>query len=442
MYGFLRSHTMMGGAVRLPGNAPDRLPLQLLFLLILSLCLMQPAVPLLGYMAVATDFIFLAVLATWSVLLIQRRVRPVWDPAYIFIALYLLAMAISIPGSESPRASSVKFLTQLYLASLPVIVASLVSTEARLRTAVRWWLAGSAVTATVAFASLVLFAANPNSPLLQFALSVKGTLPPGNYPRLQMTFMNPNQACDYLTVSLMLALAARRAKWVDRRSFVLLLIGVLVAAVATISPGLGGIVLGLGLWCWLLFRHELARRLSLLLGVVGACLFVVAMAVTPILHPTAPYLIRVPMTDITLAPSGRLMIWTDAVRNFMAHPLTGRGIGIDPVLVAYLDPSGVLEVSTDAHNLFLSIAVQCGAIGLVALLLLVWHMARRTFPLRVDGGAPGIIRTGIGLGLLIGLVYEGLGGSFEDARHLWVAFGLLLASDRLSERAPAPPAAA
>jgi O-antigen ligase len=438
MKNLLRSHGTVNGAADLHRQARDQLPLKLLLLLIFSLCLMQPPVPLLGFMAVPTDFLFLAVVAAWALFLVRQRARLVWDRAYIFIALYLFAMAISIPGSESPRASIVKFLTQLYLASLPVIVASLVSTEAQLRTAVRWWLAGSALTAAVALASLAVFAANPDSPVVQFALSVKGTLPPGNYPRLQLTFMNANQACNYLTVSLMLLLAAWRANWVDVRAFAWLLAGILLASATTISPGLGGIVLGLGLSGWLLFRNAIARRLSLLAGVAGACLFIVAMAVTPILHPTAPYLIHVPVANATLAPSGRLMIWTDAVRNFMAHPLTGRGIGIDPVMVKYLDPSGLLETSTDAHNAFLSIAVQCGTIGLLALVLLVWHMASRTFPLRIDGDGPSVIRVGVGLGLLIGLVYEGLGGSFEDARHLWVAFGLLLASDRLSERTRAP----
>ena len=40
-------------------------------------------------------------------------------------------------------------------------------------------------------------------------------------------------------------------------------------------------------------------------------------AVTPILHPTAPYLIRVPGTGLILAPSPRLMIWTEAAANFL-----------------------------------------------------------------------------------------------------------------------------
>jgi O-antigen ligase len=265
---------------------------------------------------------------------------------------------------------------------------------------------------------------------------VKGTLPPGNYPRLQMTFMNPNLACNYLTVSLMLLMAARQVGWIDRRKFLLLLPALLIAAATTISPGLGGIILGLGIWCWLTLRPRNLARLSLLLGICSAVLFVVAMTVTPILHATAPYLIHLP-GGIVLAPSGRLMIWTDAVRNFVAHPLTGRGVGIDPVMVKYLDPSGDLEISTDAHNVFLSIAVQCGVIGLAALLLLLWHIASRSLPWRLEARAVSVIRLAVGLGLLIGLVYEGLGGSFEDSRHLWVAFGLFIVSDRLSGQRPA-----
>jgi O-antigen ligase len=166
------------------------------------------------------------------------------------------------------------------------------------------------------------------------------------------------------------------------------------------------------------------------------------MAVTPILHPTAPYLIHIPVLDLTLAPSGRLMIWTDAVRNFLAHPLTGRGIGVDPVLVHYLDPSGVYETSTDAHNVFLSIAVQCGIVGLAAFLLLARELVARTLPLRIAGDASAIVRTGVGAGLLIALLYEGLGGSFEDSRHLWAAFGLLIASDRIARTRALPETAA
>jgi O-antigen ligase len=423
-------------------TAADAVAQPLLFLLIFSLAFMQPPVPLLGFLAVPTDFIFVALAAVWGILLVTGRARLHWDRAYLFIAIYLAAMLVSVPGSESVRGSAVKLLTQLYLAGMAVIVSSLVLDEAELRSAVRAWLAGTAVVGAVAILALILFTADPGSPLLQPALSVKGTLPPGNYPRLQMTFMNPNMACDYLTVSLLLLLAAWRVGWIGRTLFLLLLGSIVVAALTTISPGMGGIALGLGLWARLVLKNRAAARLSLVLGIAAAILFVAAMAVTPILHPTAPYLIHIPVLDLTLAPSGRLMIWTDAVRNFLAHPLTGRGIGVDPVLVHYLDPSGVYETSTDAHNVFLSIAVQCGIVGLAAFLLLAREMVARTFALRIAGDASAIVRTGVGAGLLIALLYEGLGGSFEDSRHLWAAFGLLIASDRIARTRALPETAA
>ena len=438
MRSFFRSHAAMNRALEreVPVSHLDRLPLALALLLIFSLAFMQPPIPLLGYLAVPTDFIFLALGAAWVGLMLLKRRKLVWDPAYLFLTLYLLAMLVSVLESESPRASAVKLLTQLYLLSLPVIISDVISQEAELRSAIRAWLAGTALMAAVGILCLAAFAVDPNSPILQSALSVKGTLPPGDYPRLQMTFMNPNLACNYLTLSLVLLLAARKVGWIGTRSFPLLLAAILVASLTTISPGLGGIALAQGLWLWLLWRHRKAAAFSALaLGSVTALLFLVAMAVTPIIHPTAPYLIHVPVLDVLFAPSGRLMIWTDAVRNFLAHPFTGRGIGIDPVSVHYMNPSGELETSTDAHNIFLSIAVQCGIVGLAAFLLLVWHIGRRTLPLRLDEGAPVTIRAALSIGLFVALVYEGLGGAFEDSRHLWVALGLLLASDRISHQA-------
>jgi hypothetical protein len=39
----------------------------------------------------------------------------------------------------------------------------------------------------------------------------------------------------------------------------------------------------------------------------------------------------------------------------------------------------------------------------------------------------------LGLAFLVAFAYEGLGGAFEDARHLWVLFGLFLAAKRLEQ---------
>ena len=422
------------------GDARDRVnaamreaPAQaFLFLFSFSLAFMRPPIELLGFISVPSDFVFLGMVSVWALLLALQRSRLVWDPAYCFIGAYLLAMVASAAAADVPSSSAAKLLTQVYLLSLPIIVCSLVRDEEMLRRAILWWLAGAAVVSFAGLASLLAFAVDRDNPILDYTRFGFGTLPPGNYPRLSLTFLNANMACNYLTVSLMLLLAARRQGWIGKLHFLLLLGGILTAALSTISPGLGGIALAVGLWMWMLKgRRGSTARLFLVGGTVTAALFVGAMAVTPILHPTAPFLIHVPALDVVLAPAGRLMIWMDAGANVFENPLLGRGIGSDAVLVRYQNPSGHLEQLTDAHNNFLNIAVQCGLVGLAALVALIGHMVRRTVPLRLPDNDAGVFRVAVGIGLLNGLVYQGLGGSFEDARHLWFAFGLLLASGRI-----------
>jgi hypothetical protein len=53
-----------------------------------------------------------------------------------------------------------------------------------------------------------------------------------------------------------------------------------------------------GLWYWLVKNRErpAIARLALAAGLGLAMLFLPAMAVTPILHPTAPFLIHVPLS--------------------------------------------------------------------------------------------------------------------------------------------------
>ena len=401
-----------------------------------SLAFMQPPLFVGGYALVGSDLLFTALGGTLALLVLTRRVRLEWDRAYLFIALYFAAMLLSVLLGGW-QASLSKLATQLVLFAMPVAACCLIRDEAALRPVVLAWLAGTSAVVLVGAASLALFAVIPSHPLLDWTRFQFGTLPPGPYPRLRLTFLNANMACNYLTVSFALLLAAGRIGWIGRGFAWLLGGGIIVVAATTISPGFGGFALLLGLWLWMLGRdtRPVLANLMLVAGLAAAALFVAAMAVTPILHPTASYLIRVPGTDLILAPSPRLMIWTEAAANVLEHPLFGRGYGAMAVAVSYLDPSGRLQQLTDAHNMFLNLAVQCGAVGLAALIALLVHMARRTGPLGMPSNAAGVVRLAAGLGLLNGLVYQGLGGSFEDARHLWFLFGLLLASSRIEHEA-------
>ena len=104
--------------------------------------------------------------------------------------------------------------------------------------------------------------------------------------------------------------------------------------------------------------------------------------------------------------------------------------------VRYQDPSGNLQLLTDAHNSYLNIAVQCGLLGLIGLLAVTFAAWKTAAPFRA--GAGHAATAGLGIAFFGAFAYQGLGGSFEDARHLWLLFGLLVASRRLE---PAPRAA-
>ena len=405
----------------------------LLPLLVFSLAFMKPPIRLFGFSGAPADFIFLAALLLWGAALLKGEARFRWNNAYWLLALYFAAMAASAIASDNPEKAGLKLATQAYLLSLPVLAASLIDRRDDLRRVFRWWLAGTAVVVAVAVVSLAAFAIDPGGPIYRYMRFGFGTLPAASYPRLSLTFLNANMLCDYLTVSLAILLVCWRLGWTSNRLSAWFAACIVLTAAFTISPGLGGVALAAGLWLWLIRRGSGLGRLALAAGGTAAILFVGAMALTPILHPTAPFLVRVPGLDFALAPAGRMMTWMDAARNFLADPLLGRGIGENSVHVRYLNPSGELQNLYDAHNIFLNVAVQSGIAGLGALLLIVGYLLRRSRPWKLLPGDSNAIRLGLGLAFLNAFAYQGLGGSFEDARHLWVLLGLFLAACRVEE---------
>src|SRR5687767_11219698 len=126
---------------------PPALAASLTWAMIFSLAFMQPAIPLLGYEAVPTDFLFVAVLVTWLWMLVSGRSVFAWDKAFGWLALYFAAGLASAIASGDPMLSAPAVLKNLYLLSLPVLIVNLIRTRDDLRTAIRWWLAGSAIVA-------------------------------------------------------------------------------------------------------------------------------------------------------------------------------------------------------------------------------------------------------------------------------------------------------
>jgi len=380
-----------------------------------------------GLPAIPADVLFVLTMGLWAASLATGQSRLRWHPALWLLVAYFAAMALSATQAADQLRSGVKLLTQLYLLSLPLLVYNLVDSVGELRRVFRTWIAASAVLALVGTITVLLFPALGPDSILAPMLHHYGTLRPGSYPRLELTFLYPAMMVSLLAVSLMILLISRRLGWVERPLALVVGAGLLLTSLFALSPGFGGLMFMLGIWSWAVLRGDNPRAAAawLATGIAAGLGSVAVAAVTPILHSTAPFLIHIPGLPV-LAPSVRLLAWIDALRNFASAPLFGGGIGADAVHVPYQSPVGSIAAVTDAHNSFLNIAAQCGFAGLAALLAIIVYAVKQAKP-----APPNLVRFGLALAFVSGLAVQGLVGSFEDARHLWIIFGLMLVAQRL-----------
>lgn len=403
------------------------------FLLLLALLpWMKWGVTIHGLKAFPTDLLFLVTIVLWVTALAAGQARLHLHPSFLLLAAYFTAMAVSGAMSVDRSVSAFKLLTQVYLLLLPVLAFNLVRSEADLRRAFAWWLTPAVAVGAYGVATLLLFPFFGWHSFLSEPLHHFGTLPPGPYPRIELTFEFPAMLANFLGVSLMLLLLANSFGWIGPRTAVAAATAMLLSAFFALTPGFGGILVMLAAWLWYRERQQRPRlALLALAGSVGlTVLEVLVAAVAPVIYPTAPYLIHVPGVSVPFAPGIRLLAWVSAANNFLDSPLFGHGIGVDAARVLYQAPeyneSGYV---TDAHNFILSIAAQCGILGLAALSVLVWYVVRQARgAARARQEKP--LLFGLSIAWLSGFVIEGLVGSFEDARHLWILFGLIAAASR------------
>ena len=168
------------------------------------------------------------------------------------------------------------------------------------------------------------------------------------------------------------------------------------------------------------------------LGCLCSVLFLVMsfFALEP--YPGAHVLRTVPYINLDLMPSARLLVWDDAIATFLSHPITGIGIGMPVANVIFTNTDGSLSLLTDAHNSFLSVAAQNGIIGLTAFICLVITILKRwVFHLQI--ATKNAIPAALGMAIVCSFIYQGLTGSYEDSRHLWVLIGMFWAADRIRQ---------
>jgi hypothetical protein len=393
-----------------------------LFLALVALLpVMQPIGLELGrYVVPPADFAFiaLAVAFAWAVIRRRRRVRVTrwcWT-----LVVYAAALAISTAASENPRASAVKLAGDLYLLGMAFLTVNYADSMPSLRRALTAWLVGTSVTIAAAIAGVLLFYAGRTGANNIF-ISTYGSLPPGPYPRVMALFLNMNVLCIYLVAGAAILLAMRAAGWIGGRVATTMLAGVVISALFTVSPGLGGLCLVFGLWGWraLGTRSPAAAAVCVAGGIAGAIVFLIAITISPV-------------SIQTLAASSRVLTWTGAWHTFLAHPYLGRGLGLEVADVRYLNASGSYELLTDAHNTWLAVLAQDGVVGLAALALVVVTLARRIKMPDLAAPPISIVRRGLELALIGGFLYQTLSGSFENTRHVWVLMGLVDAAQALA----------
>ncbi|MBK9165662.1 MAG: hypothetical protein IPM21_17470 [Acidobacteria bacterium] len=400
-------------------------------LLIISLGFMQPNVRFSGMRLQVTDLLFpLFFIGCVAVALKERfAIRP--DRTYIFIAIYFLVLAVSAAFSVQPTSSLLRLAGELFLVLLAVGTAFIVRSESELRAAIFAWIAASSLVCLIAFLTAALFYIDRDNLLLNYTLHHYGSLPPGNYPRVHSTFVYPAMLANYLTVSVVFLLFGKVKEWF-RRSFWPLFILHLAGAGFTVTPGLGGLILGIGLFVWVFRDPANSSRLAfaaLTIGILAAIGSVVVSAVTTRPIPSSPFWFDA--FGYRIDPTQRLLTWIGAWQTMLEYPLTGRGLGLDVARVYFEAPSGQKQMLTDAHNTWLNIGGQAGVPGFLASIMLTLALIGRSLPLSATR-APSYLAM-FGVAFIAAFIAQGFVGSFENARHLWVLIGLLIAAARLHE---------
>jgi O-antigen ligase len=393
--------------------------------------------PVAGSFVELCDVLFALAGLLWLAALLGGGARLRWRHPYLALAGYVALCVLSYFVAPGKRAWLVHAAAAVYQAGLCVMVAHVLASAERRRTVAGAWLAAAAVTTLLGLVGVALFYAGVKERVHNPFLWNYGSVPVGNYPRLYVLFRNGNALCSYLLVSIGVALAFGRewpSAWPRWAAFGVGAVS--VVALFTLSPGVGGIALMLGLWAWWSRPQNgpagSFRRAALLLG-LGAALGFFALSLVSVV-PRGQGAIGFGPVDLVLAGSPRVSVWSSAVGLFADHPLFGQGLGSpsawadDPRVFVPRDGWTDAVVTqrfalrpSDAHNTPLSFLSQLGLSGFAAFAAFVLLLF---LELRA---APRALRIALSAALCGGLLYHGLFASLEEMRHLWLLFALSLA---------------
>lgn len=404
----------------------------LMFLLVFSLAFVFPFVVISNQRIPFTDFIFIPVFLFWIFGIVSKKLTFKFHEFYFLLVFYLFAIFISVIFSQNPKSSFIKFSGEVYLVFLCIITFNFINALNDAKKLVLTWLSGTIFVLLIGLLTIFLFYFNPENVLLNYFQNHYGTVPVGDYPRIKGTFFHSNMLCNYLSVSLLIAIAADNLGWINS-IFSKILIGlILLISFFTFSPGLGGIALSLGIFLWLFYKakkRKLISKLSLIFGIFISLTFLLLLIFAMQKHPTAPFIFHIPFTETEVFPSSRVMVWFATFETFRNNFWNGIGLGEDVCFVRYLNPSGVLEDLRDGHNTILNVSAQTGILGFISIITIIIYFLKKILNFKNLNSEYGLLYNCFGLAILSAFIYQGLGGSFEETRHIWVLFGMFLAVD-------------
>ena len=385
-----------------------------------------PSLEWLNPTPILADAVFMIACGLFLIAIIMKELSCRPGRFYFAIGFYAIAILSSAVLAAASNRHFSSLAIEAYLLCVALLTFNTIRSEAVLKLVLRAWMVGTAITVLTAIAGIVWFYSGLSRDANVF-LSTYGTLVPGNYPRVRGLFFNMNMCCNYLSISFVFMLAMRSVGWIGRRSAFILGGGILVAAFFTFSLGLGGLALGTSIWIWVRYRELrqiIAARTALCIGVLIASVFTAATLVSPSSLYGANGQLQFHFAQ--LKPSGRVLCWRDTLATAWQNKWFGKGPGAPVAAVHLPTPSGEEQFLTDAHNTFLSIAAHDGIVGLIgfgALLIFVLRKPR----LQTSGKPEAIIHSAAWIGLVQALLYQGIAGSWEHTRHLWLLLGLVAA---------------
>lgn len=397
-------------------NRIQQVVFALFLVLVFSLGFMKPSVSLTFIELTPTDLVFPIFFLSWLIAIALDACRFEWRNIYSALLIYLAALLVSAICSVNPSISFAKLAGVLYLVLLAVSTANLVTTVDRLKLLFLAWLVGAIFPMLTALVGILIFYIEPGCELLKHITYHYGAVPMGNFPRVSSTFVSPSMFCNYLTVTLMLTLISERMGWIRRNVAVALLVAISLCAVFTVSIAFGGVALAAGLWILFAASRSAASKIAVILTIAVAVAFLAI----------APFALQ-GLAEMTFTPSSRLLVWKDALTTFFAHPITGKGLGTGAASVTYQNSDGTWSLLTDGHNTFLNVAAESGITGIVGLLFVMVAMLRTSFSQLELSNDLKLVRLGLGIAFVTAFLYQGLTGSFEDAKHLWVLIGSIMA---------------